>query len=362
MKQMIDNSILAGDRLRKSGKWCKFRRVVLFLILVNSYLLTSCELLFMEDEYNTDPFVNFNFLWQQLDEKYTFFEYKKIDWDSVYNVFYPKLSSDMDDYELYQVMRSMLSTLHDGHTNLVVPYYVSPNNSSYPNSFDLGIIKSFYLGNDYSTTGPFIYKEIEGIGYVYYSSFIDPLDDEDVDIVLDSFKNSRGLIIDVRNNGGGLLSTVDLFGSHLLPSGTAVEYGYYMNKTGPGKDDYTNKLPLTIESVNKKVDNQRNVVFTGDIVLLTNRHSYSATNFFTMFMNTLDYVTIVGDTTGGGGGIPSDYQLPNGWTFRFSSSRTFTLDDENIEGGIVPDIIVINSLIYGKRKDDVLEKALSLFK
>ena len=40
------------------------------------------------------------------------------------------------------------------------------------------------------------------------------------------------------------------------------------------------------------------------IVVLVNRHSYSATNFFSAYMSTLPNVTLIGDQSGGGGGVP----------------------------------------------------------
>ena len=44
--------------------------------------------------------------------------------------------------------------------------------------------------------------------------------------------------------------------------------------------------------------------------------------------------------TGGGSGMPFTSELPNGWTVRFSASPHFSVDMEQIEWGIEPDIKV----------------------
>ena len=49
-------------------------------------------------------------------------------------------------------------------------------------------------------------------------------------------------------------------------------------------------------------------------------------------------VTLVGDTTGGGGGLPMSSEIPNGWVVRFSSAPMFDADMNHVEFGIAPDI------------------------
>ena len=84
---------------------------------------------------------------------------------------------------------------------------------------------------------------------------------------------------------------------------------------------------------------------------------YSSANFATLFFRALPNVTLIGDITGGGGGIPSYNELPNGWIFRCSSSIQTTPDGIITEGGIPPDIYEsINSA--GENKDGILERAI----
>jgi C-terminal processing protease CtpA/Prc len=76
-------------------------------------------------------------------------------------------------------------------------------------------------------------------------------------------------------------------------------------------------------------------------------------------MNALPNVTFIGDTTGGGGGMPAFWDLPNGWLLRVSSSKFYSPSRVNIESGIPPHIQVnmsVESMVEGR--DDILERAL----
>ena len=64
----------------------------------------------------------------------------------------------------------------------------------------------------------------------------------------------------------------------------------------------------------------------------------SSANDFANVMKAIPTVTLVGDTTGGGGGLPFVSELPNGWFVRFSSAPTLDAQLKHIESGVAPDI------------------------
>ena len=66
---------------------------------------------------------------------------------------------------------------------------------------------------------------------------------------------------------------------------------------------------------------------------------------------------ILGGKSGGGGGMPLSYELPNGWIVRFSSVRMYDRDKISIEGGVEPDKVVnMTSLTT----DDIIDEAVRI--
>jgi len=68
--------------------------------------------------------------------------------------------------------------------------------------------------------------------------------------------------------------------------------------------------------------------------------SFSATNSFVVRMKLAPNATVVGDKTGGGGGLPFSSEIPNGWMVRFSASPIFDANMQQTEWGIDPDVKV----------------------
>ena len=78
-------------------------------------------------------------------------------------------------------------------------------------------------------------------------------------------------------------------------------------------------------------------------------------------MRTLPLVTIIGDRTGGGSGLPFSSELPNGWSVRFSACPSFDTEMRHTEFGIEPDIRVeMNDEDRAKGLDTIIETARNL--
>ena len=93
------------------------------------------------------------------------------------------------------------------------------------------------------------------------------------------------------------------------------------------------------------------------MVVLCNRRSYSAANFFVSMMRYAPNCLILGGKSGGGGGMPMSYELPNGWMVRFSSVKMYDRDKRSIEGGVMPHLLVNQ---HSEDKDDLIEEAIEL--
>ena len=93
------------------------------------------------------------------------------------------------------------------------------------------------------------------------------------------------------------------------------------------------------------------------------RDRYSATNDFVNSMNQFPNVTIVGDKTGGGSGLPFSSEIPNGWSIRFSASPMFDPNMNQLEFGIDPDVKVdMKSEDMQRGKDTIIETACEILK
>jgi hypothetical protein len=309
--------------------------ILLFPILL---LFVSCEKVFMPKSEAADPVKVFDTLWETIDRGYTFFEYKNIDWKAVYQTYRPQITNNMSDRDLFNKCAEMLRVLKDGHVNLRAGFstsYYFDFYLDYPSNFNKEIIDRNYL-RGFEVTGPLYHNILTGnIGYVYYGSFARPFTDEQLDVVLNRFNaipGLKGIIIDVRNNEGGNPANAYRFFKRIANQPTLLYRTKYKN--GPSRNDFSEEQESIIEPV---TDKSR---YTGRIAVLTNRKCYSACNFFVAGCKAFPQIKIIGDQTGGGGGQPTGFELPNGWSVNFSGSITSLPDGFIIENGVPPHILV----------------------
>jgi len=317
-------------------------------------LFSACN---ARDEYTTDPHTNFKALWKVIDERYCFFDYKNIDWDAIYNKYNVQISDTMDRFQLFDMLGKMLAELEDGHTNLISTFNVSRFwnwYENYPDNFN-SVVHKQYLGTDYYIAGGLRYRIFpDSIGYVYYSSFSSSVGEAHLDEMFLHFKDCKALIFDVRNNTGGSLTYTERIASRFITEKMTV--GYIVHKTGPGHNDFSEPYPITLTP-------SKRVKWLRPVAVLTNRSCYSATNDFVDKMKQFSQVTVIGDRTGGGCGLPFHSELPNGWSVRFSSSPMLNAQKEITESGIDPHIKVnIVESDQLNNIDTIIEAAISFLK
>ena len=330
----------------------------ILILFVTIVLLPSCM-----NEPAVQPNThegNFQALWKIIDSRYCYLDYKHINWDSIYTVYQKQLPSATSQIPFFDLMGKMLFELKDGHVNLYSEFDVSRYwkwFQDYPSNFNSTLIyNSRYLGQNYRIAGGFNYGKIANgqIGYIYYGSFSDPFSDANMASVMNSFSGCHALIIDVRDNGGGSLDYSKQLASYFFKNDTVT--GYIRHKTGDGHSDFSAPVKI-ITPGHKTIQWQR------PVAILTNRMSFSATNDFVNRMTQAPHAMIIGDKTGGGGGLPLSSELPNGWLVRFSSSPMYNSAMQNTEFGIDP-LIKVNLTAADQDNgiDTIIERAIVALK
>ncbi|MBQ2979133.1 MAG: S41 family peptidase [Bacteroidaceae bacterium] len=327
------------------------------LYILSALLLVQLQACFVDDDSHVQDTAktNFNALWHIVDEHYCFFEYKGVDWDSVYNYYAPRVNDDISDQDFFNLCGEMLASLQDGHVNLASAFassYYWKWFQDYPVNYDERIVHENYLNFDFYQAGGITYKKLrENIGYIYYDSFSSSISPTTLDYILAHFITCDGLIIDVRNNGGGSLSNVEVIASRFIDA--PILAGYIQHKTAPAHDALSEPYAYYYRPA------EGHILYGKPVVVLTNRHTFSAANNFVQVMKSLPQVTIIGDRTGGGSGLPFTYNLPNGWNLRLSASPILDADGNDTEWGIDPHIKVdMAPNAYQTGRDAILDCAI----
>lgn len=186
----------------------------------------------------------------------------------------------------------------------------------------------------------------DSIGYISISGFEKVTYHQFEEALLElSKQNMKGLVIDLRNNPGGNLSTVCEMLDLLLPEGIIV---YTEDKNG-----------------NKEViSSDEEQLVTVPMAVLVNGNSASASEIFAGAVQDYEIGKIVGTTTYGKGIVQNIYTMTDGTSLKLTTSEYFTPDGRNIHGkGIEPDIVVEYEYDEANPEaDNQLEAALDCLK
>lgn len=168
------------------------------------------------------------------------------------------------------------------------------------------------------------YKMLDNnIGYISVSAF-ETVTKKQFKSAVDCLekKNEKGLIIDLRNNGGGLLDTALDMLDQILPKKLVV---YTKDKNGVAEEYYT------------KDDKEINI----PIVILVNGNSASASEVFCGALRDYGKAKLLGTKTFGKGIVQSSFAFRDGTGLKFTTSKYYTPKGINIHGtGFEPDIKV----------------------
>jgi len=324
------------------------------------------------------PLSNFDVFAQTWAEQYGFFREKQVDWAAVVAANRSRVTDATTPEQLFDILSGMISPLKDAHSYigaaainkrfggvrktpsfletreardsayaLVSAYLTSPLQR-----FCEGRVEFGMLGTDVG------YLRIRGFsGYTKDGAFETGLAalEAGLDTAFANTRGWKGLVIDVRINGGG----ADPYGIAIARRLTATPYTAYVKqaRSDPGDPTkWTEEQPSVVQPSTRPS-------FRGPVVELTGVQSISAAETFTQaLMNRKPKILRVGETTQGVFSDVLGRALPNGWRFGLANER-FVTDGKSFDNvGIVPDVAV-ESLTPAARatgKDAAVEKALAM--
>ncbi len=163
----------------------------------------------------------------------------------------------------------------------------------------------------------------QDMGYVGVSQF-DVITTDQFDEALTALENqgAKGIIVDLRDNPGGNLSTVVGMLDLLLPKGN---YTYLVDKAG-NREDY---------------NGEQDAKYNFPMVVLVNGNSASASELFTGAVRDYGVATVVGETTFGKGIVQQLFSLRDGTGIKVTMAKYYTPNGECIhKTGIAPDVEV----------------------
>lgn len=220
------------------------------------------------------------------------------------------------------------------------------NNIKYSNKINC------YLPKDIYNTKPIpvqSYKMLENnIGYIYLGA----LKRDSIDFIMNIFKDSKGIILDIRNYP----MDFPLFelGFYLMPDSIAFVNFSMGSIKWPGRF-YYNPLSLKVGSKNPNY-------YKGQIVILIDETTQSSAEYHAMAFRRAPHSLVVGSTTAGADGNISSITLPGNIKTSISGIGVYYPDGKETQRiGIVPDIKVKQTIKgFKKGNDQILNKAIEL--
>lgn len=181
-----------------------------------------------------------------------------------------------------------------------------------------------------------------GIGYIKITEFTGETANQYKDAISKLEKEgAKALVIDLRDNPGGVIATTVSILDDILPRGKVV---YTKDKNGKARE------------WNSDEENQ----YRGKVAVLINENSASASEIFAGAIQDFEKGKIIGKTSYGKGVVQQIMDLPDGSGLKLTISEYFTPKGQRInKKGVVPDIEISND---GSGEDMQLQKAVEVLK
>lgn len=185
----------------------------------------------------------------------------------------------------------------------------------------------------YASSVTYLLEQTEA-GYVQILDFEAGTGDDAIAAIEDLlYQGASSLVLDLRDNPGGIPGEVQKLLDYLLPSGDMF---YSVNNSGK-------KLAYTSDSVCIQVP----------MCVITNSATYAEAEVCAAVLQELGWATVVGEPTTGMTRTQEVIELTNGAAMRLSTRSYLTANGTDIcdKGGVVPDMIVYNTVTGAEQED-----------
>ncbi len=337
----------------------------------------------------------FQEFWDIYDRHYPLMHRKNIDWQTVYDTYYPQITSTTTDTQLFNHFNSIMTTIiKDGHADVV---YNNAQEAIYEPGFNEEIeimimdntpskvnIVGSSVNNPYLSYGTLAANA--DIGYINSKNF-EPVNDNEsefnnfksiVDEALTALQDKSGIIVDVRTNGGGQGPYAYYLAGRFFSNSTPIELIRQRIKTTTGSTtsalgdwamtEFEGYPDARVEGgyvagvfpEDNEISSSGTFQYTGKVALLTSNSTASAAEYFTAAMKTQSHIRSIGDKTFGIFAGSDIFTLTNGggkWKTRVSTHDveiTYDGSFQSFEGiGMVPDNNVLPTTVQVSGGEDV---------
>jgi carboxyl-terminal processing protease len=239
----------------------------------------------------------FDAVWNAFDHEYAMFAIKpKVDWDKLRETYRPRAAIAKNNQDLASAIAEMLNQLEDLHVYVEVDgQYIPGYNRDRPLNANPNARASL-IGKIASTDNGLVWgKTGDGIGYISIDKLTDPALPEDFDEILEKMADTKGLIFDLRFNGGGSEPLGQQITGRFLDCPRVYSLSQY--RSGPKHTDLTANSERTCKP-------EGPWHYVGPVVLLQGQKTMSSAESFALMLAQCPQVTTLGDRTAGSSGNP----------------------------------------------------------
>ena len=316
-----------------------------------------------------DPEMNFDMVWETINDQYAFFEARGIDWDQIYGTYRGLVNSATTESELFSVVSQLLSETNDGHVSLSNDS--ATHQAGTPSMLALRIFEEFanqsqtssledYLSQQLNVIETIIVGYLNGmvaqganeqlawgelspsVGYLMVKAMTNYADNSDestpdlenlralepvIQQAMEDLSETQAIVIDLRiNTGGQVKSSLEIA-------------SYFVEQSMPAFTVKARFANTYTETQTIELEPAQNSIYTGQVVILTSGSTASAAENFILTMLERGDVTLIGEKTEGIFSNQLQKKMPNGWNFTLSNEIYQSIQGISYEAtGILPDL------------------------